>query len=77
MRCSQPLKAARIVADSMPIFFVSIHRNIAILICGSREDILQQTREVRDEIERQIKIFVQEAREVAYWIPVTETNLKR
>jgi arsenate reductase len=41
---------------------------------GSPEEILQQTRQVRDEIEQQIKIFVAEASQVAYWIPVTETN---
>jgi arsenate reductase len=41
---------------------------------GSPEEILQQTRQVRDEIEHQIRTFVAEASQVAYWIPVTETN---
>jgi arsenate reductase len=41
---------------------------------GSPEEVLQQTRQVRDEIEHQIKTFVAEASQVAYWIPVTETN---
>ena len=39
---------------------------------GTKEDILQHTREVRDEIEQQIKAFVQEASAVSYWIPTTE-----
>lgn len=41
---------------------------------GSREEILQQTREVRDEIEQQIKTFVREASNISYWIPATERN---
>lgn len=42
---------------------------------GSREEIMKQTREVRDEIERQIKTFIQEASQMTYWIPATETQL--
>ena len=41
---------------------------------GSREDILQQTRAVRDEVEQQIKTFVQQASQLSYWIPVTESS---
>lgn len=41
---------------------------------GSREEVLQQTREVRDEIEAQVQAFVQEASQVRYWIPATESN---
>lgn len=41
---------------------------------GSREDIIRQTRAVRDEVEQQIKRFVHEASQVAYWIPVTESS---
>ncbi len=39
---------------------------------GSRDEVLQQTREVRGEIEQQIKAFVQEASQVSYWIPDSE-----
>ncbi|HVU94367.1 MAG TPA: arsenate reductase ArsC [Puia sp.] len=39
---------------------------------GSQEEILGQTRAVRDEIEEQIKKFVQEASQLSYWVPVTE-----
>ena len=35
---------------------------------GSREEILQKTREVRDEIEQQIKAFIQQAGPLSYWI---------
>ena len=35
---------------------------------GSREEVLQKTREVRDEIEEKIKAFAKEAREISYWI---------
>lgn len=35
---------------------------------GSREEILEQTRKVRDEIEETIKEFVAEARQISYWI---------
>jgi arsenate reductase (thioredoxin) len=41
---------------------------------GTKDEILQHTREVRDEIEQQIKAFVREASQVSYWIPATETN---
>jgi arsenate reductase len=41
---------------------------------GNQQEVLQHTREVRDEIERQIKAFVLEASLVGYWIPDTETN---
>ncbi len=44
-------------------------------LTGTREEVLQHTREVRDEIEQQIKTFVQEASNIAYWIPATESNL--
>ena len=39
---------------------------------GTKEEILQQTREVRDEIEEKIKAFVREGSPVSYWIPATE-----
>ena len=35
---------------------------------GSRQEILQKTREVRDEIEEKVKGFAKEAREISYWI---------
>jgi arsenate reductase len=35
---------------------------------GSKEEVLQQTREVRDEIEQKIKEFVQEASQLSYWM---------
>ena len=41
---------------------------------GTKEAILQHTREVRDEIEQQIKAFVHDASAVSYWIPNAETN---
>jgi arsenate reductase len=41
---------------------------------GTKEAILQHTREVRDEIEQQIKTFVAEAGQVAYWIPAAESS---
>jgi arsenate reductase (thioredoxin) len=41
---------------------------------GTKDEILQHTREVRDEIEQQIKTFVREASQVSYWIPATEIN---
>jgi len=40
---------------------------------GSREDILQQTRAVRDEIEHKIRLFIREASQLSYWIPTTES----
>jgi len=39
---------------------------------GTTEDILQHTRQVRDEIERKIKVFVQDASQVSYWTAATE-----
>jgi len=39
---------------------------------GTQEEVLQHTREVRDEIEQKIKAFVQEASPVSYWITATE-----
>jgi arsenate reductase len=41
---------------------------------GTKVEILQHTREVRDEIEQQIKSFISEASAVSYWIPAPETN---
>jgi arsenate reductase len=41
---------------------------------GVPQEILQQTRQVRDEIAQQIKTFVAEATQVAYWIPTAETT---
>ena len=41
---------------------------------GSADEVLQQTREVRDEIEQRIKDFVQEASQVSYWIQPTELS---
>ena len=35
---------------------------------GTKEAILQHTREVRDEIEQQIKTFVQDASQVSFWV---------
>ena len=35
---------------------------------GSREDILEQTRVVRNEIEQKIGAFIQEASQLNYWI---------
>ncbi|MEI6949901.1 arsenate reductase ArsC [Paraflavisolibacter sp. H34] len=35
---------------------------------GTPEEILAQTRVVRDQVEEQVKAFVREASEVAYWI---------
>jgi arsenate reductase (thioredoxin) len=35
---------------------------------GSREEILQETRAVRDEIEEKVKAYAKEAREISYWI---------
>ena len=35
---------------------------------GSPEEILQQTRAVRDEIDEKIKEFVTDARQISYWI---------
>jgi arsenate reductase (thioredoxin) len=39
---------------------------------GTQEEVLRHTREVRDEIENQVKAFIREARAVSYWIPPTE-----
>jgi arsenate reductase len=36
---------------------------------GTKAEVLQHTRKVRDEIEKQIKAFVHKAREVSYWLP--------
>lgn len=35
---------------------------------GSHEEVLQKTREVRDEIEEKVKAFAVQAREISYWI---------
>lgn len=35
---------------------------------GNHEEILQKTREVRDEIEEKVKAFAKEARQISYWI---------
>jgi arsenate reductase len=35
---------------------------------GTPEEILQNTREVRDEIENQVKAFVQEASQASFWL---------
>jgi arsenate reductase len=35
---------------------------------GSHEEILQKTREVRDEIEAKIKDYANEARQISHWI---------
>lgn len=40
---------------------------------GSREEIIQQTRAVRDEIEQQIESFIKEASQISYWIKAPET----
>jgi arsenate reductase len=39
---------------------------------GSRDEVLQQTREVRDEIEQKIKEFVREAGQQHYWETAVE-----
>ncbi len=44
------------------------------ILTGSPEEILRQIRQVRDEIEQQIKTFVQDASRISYWIPATEAN---
>ena len=41
---------------------------------GSHEEILRQTRAVRDEIEQQVNAFVRQAGAISYWIPISETN---
>jgi arsenate reductase len=69
----------REAAERCPLFPGMVKRiawsfNDPSVFTGSREEILQQTRGVRDEIGQQIKTFVQEARQVGYWIPATETN---
>ena len=35
---------------------------------GTREEVLEQTRQVRDEIEEKVKAFAHAAREISYWI---------
>jgi arsenate reductase len=35
---------------------------------GTREEVLQQTRAIRNEIEEKIKEFANEARQLSYWI---------
>ncbi len=35
---------------------------------GNHDEVLQMTREVRDEIEEKIKEFANEARQISYWI---------
>ena len=35
---------------------------------GTTEEVLQQTRAVRDEIDQQIKSFVADARQISYWM---------
>jgi arsenate reductase len=35
---------------------------------GTQEEILQNTREVRDEIEIQVKAFIQEASQISFWL---------
>ena len=37
---------------------------------GSQEEILEKTRHVRDEIEQTIETFINEAKEIRYWINV-------
>ncbi len=37
-------------------------------LTGSKEDILEKTRQVRDEIEEKIKVFIEEASAPGYWI---------
>jgi arsenate reductase (thioredoxin) len=42
---------------------------------GAKDEILQHTREVRDEIEQQIKTFVREASQLSYWMqPAASTH---
>lgn len=42
-------------------------------LTGNREEILQQTCTIRDEIEQQIKAFIREASQISYWIKPAET----
>jgi arsenate reductase (thioredoxin) len=35
---------------------------------GSQEEVLQQTRAVRDQIEEKVKEFVQQTRQISYWL---------
>jgi arsenate reductase len=35
---------------------------------GTREEILTHTRAVRDEIEKSVRAFLKEAREISYWV---------
>ena len=37
-------------------------------LTGSKEDILEKTRQVRDEIEEKIKAFIEEASAPGYWL---------
>jgi len=39
---------------------------------GSREEVLQHTRTVRDGIEQQVQAFIKEASAVSYWISTAE-----
>jgi arsenate reductase len=39
---------------------------------GSREEVLQHTRTVRDGIEQQVQTFIKEASAVNYWISIAE-----
>jgi arsenate reductase (thioredoxin) len=42
---------------------------------GTKDEIVQQTREVRDEIEQQIKSFIREASQLSYWMqPAASTH---
>ncbi|HEY4111563.1 arsenate reductase ArsC [Puia sp.] len=66
-------------AERCPIFPGIVNRiawsfNDPSAFRGSREEILQHTREVRDEIEQAIKAFVNAASQLSYWIPTTESS---
>jgi arsenate reductase (thioredoxin) len=72
----------REAAERCPIFPGSVKRiawsfKDPSAFTGSPDDILRQTRLVRDEIEQQIKTFIQEAGTVHYWIAATETHPSR
>lgn len=67
------------VAERCPIF-PGVVRRIAwsfpdpSTFKGSQDDILRQTRQVRDEVEQAIKGFIRQASPISYWITPAETS---
>lgn len=41
---------------------------------GTQEEILQQTRVVRDQVQQQVSAFIKEAKQVSYWVPADIIN---